>query len=30
MSVTVAGGITVGLVLGRRERGWNAASPSVR
>jgi len=30
ISVTVAGGIAVGLVLGRRERGWNAASPSAR
>jgi len=30
ISVTVAGGIAVGLVWGRRERGWNAASPSAR
>jgi hypothetical protein len=29
ISVMVAGGIAVGLVLGRRERGSNAAWPSV-
>jgi hypothetical protein len=28
ITLTVAGGIAVGLVVGRRERGWNAASPS--
>jgi hypothetical protein len=30
ISATVAAGIAVGLVLGRHERGWNAASPSAR
>jgi len=30
ISSTVAGGIAVGEVCGRRERGSNAASPSVR
>jgi hypothetical protein len=28
ISATLAGGVAVGLVLGRRERGSNAASPS--
>jgi hypothetical protein len=30
ISLTVAAGMAVGLVWGRRERGWNAASPSAR